>query len=251
MDETTARKALGFPRERGGNRETVKDETFAEPRALRQARALDLVRCRFEGGEEAAGALGSCVDVTARGCRFRSPRAFAGARLAVLRDCRFAGTSRAPLWHGAYLDLVDCDIAGNSALRGCAEVSLEGCDVVSDEFGWECDRVRLANSSVRGDRALLLSTHLKLEGVRLMGPRALQGVRDVVIERCEIDSDEAFDHACGIVVRDSVLRGSGIGRHARDVRLERCTIIGDEPFSQAKNVVTVLGKREEPQTIGA
>nr|WP_264465185.1 DUF3737 family protein [Eggerthella sinensis] len=186
MDETTARKALGLPRERGGNRETVRDETFAEPRAVRQARALDLVGCRFEGGEEAAGALGSCVDVAARGCRFRSPRAFAGARLAVLRDCRFAGTSRAPLWHGAYLDLTDCDIAGNSALRGCAEVSLEGCDVVSDEFGWECDRVRLANSSVRGDRALLLSTHLKLEGVRLMGPRALQGVRDVVIERCEM-----------------------------------------------------------------
>ena len=215
---------------------TIQNQTFDEERVLYGSRDILVKDCAFDGPADGESAFKECENVQAQNCFFNLRYPFWHVRGLKIRDCEMTQLCRAALWYTDHAEITGTKLHGIKALRECADVSLENCDIVSPEFGWSVRGIRMKDCTAESEYFMMRSEHLNFENVHMKGKYSFQYIENSVFENCEFDTKDAFWHAKHVLVRNSVVKGEYLAWYCEDVTFENCKIIGTQPLCYCRNL---------------
>ena len=210
--------------------------SFDEERALYGERDILVKECAFDGPADGESAFKEGGEIRAEGCFFNLRYPFWHCDGVKITDSQMTENCRAALWYSSDVEIENSKLHGIKAVRECARVSVENCDVVSPEFGWFSSDIVAENSSFVSEYFMLRAKGLKFNNVNFKGKYSFQYIEDSVFENCNFDTKDAFWHGKNIIVRNSVVKGEYLAWYCEDVTFENCTIIGTQPLCYCKNL---------------
>lgn len=214
----------------------IENKTFDEERALYNITGAEVINCSFAGPADGESALKECRDVVIEGCSFSLRYPLWHAVNFEVKNCTMDNLTRAALWYTKNGRIYSSTLGGIKALRECDDTYMEGCTVVSPEFGWRCRGVEMTDCDVQSEYFLFECNNIKLKGVSLKGKYSFQYVENAEIDDCEFDTKDAFWHAKNMVVRNTVLKGEYLGWYSDGLTLINCKISGTQPLCYCKNL---------------
>ncbi len=209
---------------------TYKNEAFDEERALYGKQDIELYSCRFDGPADGESAIKECKNVLTDSCVFNLRYPFWHNSGVVIRNCEMTSLCRAALWYSADIRISGSSLHGIKALRECADIKIDNCDIKSPEFGWYNKNVEIADSCAEGEYFMMRSENLRFENFKLLGKYSFQYITNSVFENCQLDTKDAFWHAENVVIKNSVIKGEYLAWYCKNVTFENCTIIGTQPL---------------------
>ena len=213
-----------------------KKQKFDEERALYGSQGVRLLGCAFDGPADGESALKESRDIEARECFFNLRYPFWHDEHVTIEKSKLTELCRAALWYSRDIHIKDTALHGIKALRECQEVRIEGCDVISPEFGWSVEGMAMEDSRVQSEYFMLRSRELHFRHVTLQGKYSFQYIENSVFTDCELNTKDAFWHAKNVTVKDSVIRGEYLAWYSENLTLENCTIIGTQPLCYCKGL---------------
>lgn len=223
----------------------IESQSFDEERALYGSEDLLAKNCRFEGPADGESALKECRNIRTEDCFFDLRYPFWHDIGLEIENCEMTELCRAALWYSEKVSIKNSKLHGIKALRECGEVTMEGCDVISSEFGWSTRGIKMADSSVQSEYFMLRSDHLVFDNVRLLGKYSFQYIEDSVFENCVFDTKDAFWHAKNVTIRNSTVKGEYLGWYCENVTFENCRIIGTQPLCYCKGLRLINCEMED------
>ena len=211
--------------------------TLDEERALYGLNGAEVVRCKFEGPADGESALKECRNVHLTDCDLKLRYPLWHVSGGSLTNCRMTDTCRAALWYDDHLTIKDCDLGGIKALRECRQITLEGGQATSTEFGWMCHDLTVRDFSLTSEYPFLHTTDSEFVGFHLKGKYSFQYTKNLVFRNCVLDTKDAFWHAENITVYDSVVKGEYLAWYASNIRFVRCKISGTQPLCYCKGLI--------------
>lgn len=217
----------------------IQNETFDQERALYGSREICVEHCAFDGPADGESAFKECRNVQAVDCFFNLRYPFWHDVGLKIDNSRMTELCRAALWYCQDVQITRSKLHGIKALRECAQVKMEGCDVISAEFGWSTRGMEMRDCSVQGEYFMLRSDHLDFKNVSLKGKYSFQYIEDSVFDGCNFDTKDAFWHAKNVTVRNSTIKGEYLAWYCENVTFENCKIIGTQPLCYCKGLKLV------------
>lgn len=215
---------------------TIKNQTFDQERALYGSNGIEVVDCAFDGPADGESAFKEGRDISVENCFFNLRYPFWHDDRLKIRSSEMTELCRAALWYSHDIEITDTKLHGIKALRECSRVKMQGCDVVSPEFGWSVHEIEMKDCSVQGEYFMMRSDRLRFEDVRLQGKYSFQYIQDSVFENCDFDTKDAFWHAKNVTIRNSVVKGEYLAWYCENVTFDHCKIIGTQPLCYCKNL---------------
>lgn len=216
--------------------ETIKNQTFDQERALYGSNGIEVVDCAFDGPADGESAFKEGRDINVENCFFNLRYPFWHDDRLKIKGSKMTELCRAALWYSHDIEITDTKLHGIKALRECSRVKMQGCDVVSPEFGWSVHEIEMKDCSVQGEYFMMRSDRLRFEDVRLQGKYSFQYIEDSVFENCDFDTKDAFWHAKNVTIRNSVVKGEYLAWYCENVTFDHCKIIGTQPLCYCKNL---------------
>lgn len=231
------RLAVSFWLQEGAfDMETIKNQTFDMERALYGSNGVKMTDCAFDGPADGESAFKESRDISVENCYFNLRYPFWHDDRLKIAGSEMTALCRAALWYSNDIEITDTKLHGIKALRECRRVRMQGCDVVSPEFGWSVQDIEMKDCSVQGEYFMMRSDRLRFEDVRLQGKYSFQYIQDSVFENCDFDTKDAFWHAKNVTIRNSVVKGEYLAWYCENVTFENCKIIGTQPLCYCKNL---------------
>ena len=215
---------------------TITNQTFDEERALYGSKDVEVTDCRFDGPADGESAFKECSDISVKDCYFNLRYPFWHDKGLKISGSEMTEACRAALWYTEDAEITDTKLHGIKALRECANVRINGCDIISPEFGWSVRGINMEDTSAEGEYFMLRSDHLTFDNVKLKGKYSFQYITDSVFTNCDFDTKDAFWHARNVIVRDSVVKGEYLAWYCENVTFENCTLIGTQPLCYCKGL---------------
>lgn len=217
----------------------IEGRTFDEERALYGARNLAVRDCRFAGPADGESFLKESADIRIERCFCDLRYPFWHTSRLVIDGSELTEKCRAALWYADHVDVRSTKLHGIKALRECRDVRIEGCDIDSPEFGWSTAHCRMSDTTARSEYFMLHGSYLELEGVRFAGKYSFQYVRQARLERCVLDTKDAFWHADNVTLVDCDVKGEYLGWYSNHLTLVNCRISGTQPFCYCTNLTLI------------
>lgn len=214
----------------------VKNQVFDEERALYGSKGITVTGCRFDGPADGESALKESRDITVQGSYFNLRYPFWHDTALEISDCELTPLCRAALWYTEEVTIRHSRLHGIKALRECSDVTMEDCDIISAEFGWFSNRLRIHRCRAEGEYLFLRGRELELKDFTMKGKYSFQYIENATLEACELDTKDAFWHAKNVTVRNSTVKGEYLAWYSENLTLENCRIIGTQPFCYCKNL---------------
>lgn len=214
----------------------IQNQTFDEERALYGSKNLVVEQCSFDGPADGESALKECENIQAADCFFNLRYPFWHDHGLKISGSEMTELCRAALWYSDHIEITDTKLHGIKALRECRDARLEGCDIISPEFGWSAQVVDMENCTAQSEYFMMRSSRLHFKNVEMKGKYSFQYIEDSVFENCRFDTKDAFWHAKNVVVRNSVVKGEYLAWYCENVTFENCRIIGTQPLCYCKNL---------------
>ncbi len=215
---------------------TITNQTFDEERALYGSKDVEVLDCCFDGPADGESAFKECRDIAVKDCYFNLRYPFWHDKGLKISGSEMTDACRAALWYTEDAEITDTKMHGIKALRECANVRINGCDIISPEFGWSVRGINMEDTSAEGEYFMLRSEHLTFDNVKLKGKYSFQYITDSVFTNCEFDTKDAFWHARNVIVRDSIVKGEYLAWYCENVTFENCTLIGTQPLCYCKGL---------------
>lgn len=224
-----------------GNRKmkTIENQSFDTERALYGEKNIHIVRCTFDGPADGESACKECTDITAEDCSFCLRYPFWHNNRLMLRRCEMTEGCRAALWYCDDVAMEDTKLHGIKALRECRNVHMQGCDIVSPEFGWSVVGISMEQCAAESEYFFLRGLDLHFDHVELRGKYAFQYIKNATFENCIFQTKDAFWHGENITVKNSVIRGEYLAWYSDGLTLINCKITGTQPFCYCKNLTLI------------
>ncbi len=131
--------------------------------------------------------------------------------------------------------------AGESALKECRNLEIEGCRFEGKYPLWHVDGFTVKNSVFTpGARAALwYSKGLTMTDTQVDAPKMFREMKDMTLEHVKLsDAQETLWHCDGVRLRDvSVVNADYIFMHSTDIDIEDYRQDGNYSFQYARNVV--------------
>ena len=214
----------------------IENQVFDAERALYESDGVIVKKCRFEGPADGESALKESSNVIVRDCYWNLRYPFWHDTNLEITGTELTVNCRAALWYSENIKIKDSQLHGIKALRECKDVLIEDCDIISPEFGWKTDDIRMERSSAQGEYFMFGATKLRFKNMHLNGKYSFQYIEDAVFEDCVFDTKDAFWHGKNIVVRNSVIKGEYLAWYSENLTLENCKISGTQPFCYCKGL---------------
>ena len=147
--------------------------------------------------------------------------------------------TRAAIWYAENGSITDSVLSGIKAVRECAHIRLERCQVDSQEFGWKSRDIILSDTDIVSEYLFMDSRDVKLRSVKMKGKYSFQYMENLEIEDCELDTKDAFWHSRNVTVKDSIIKGEYLGWFSENLTLTGCKIIGTQPLCYCKNLTLI------------
>lgn len=209
---------------------------FDEERALYGEREIKICTCSFDGPRDGESALKEAGEIIADNCYFNLRYPFWHCDNLKIDNSEMTENCRAALWYSNDIEISASKLHGIKALRECSRVKIEGCNVISPEFGWFSSDIFVCGSSFVSEYFMLRAKKLKLENVKFKGKYSFQYIENSVFENCDFDTKDAFWHAKNVVVRNSRVKGEYLAWYCENVTFENCEIIGTQPLCYCKKL---------------
>ncbi len=217
----------------------ISNQNFDMERALYASRGLMLENCDFDGPADGESALKESSDIQVCGCFFNLRYPFWHDRKLEIIDSQMTELCRAALWYSSDIKIINTKMHGIKALRECSHVEMSGCDVISPEFGWSVQDVRMKECTVESEYFMMRSGGLYFDNVQMKGKYSFQYIENAVFENCTFDTKDAFWHAKNVVVRNCTVKGEYLAWYCENVTFEHCKIIGTQPLCYCKGLKLV------------
>lgn len=224
---------------------TIENKTFDRERALYGSKGIVLRNCNFDGPADGESALKESRDVSVSHCFFNLRYPFWHDHGLTIADSEMTDLCRAALWYSDKIDIVNTKLHGIKALRECSQVNLQGCDIISPEFGWFVREIKMTDSKAESEYFMMRSNKLTFGHVQLKGKYSFQYIEDSVFENCVFDTKDAFWHAKNVVVKNSVVKGEYLAWYCENVTFENCKIIGTQPLCYCKGLKLINCEMED------
>lgn len=215
---------------------TVENKVFDEERALYGSSDITVRNCRFEGAADGESALKESKNVTVENCFWNLRYPFWHDTGLYIKGTELNENCRAALWYSKDIAIEASKLHGIKALRECADVTIKDSSVVSAEFGWSVDNIKMSDTCAEGEYFMMRSSRLDFERVTLFGKYSFQYITDSVFENCTLNTKDAFWHAKNVTVRNSVVKGEYLAWYAENITFENCKISGTQPFCYCRGL---------------
>ena len=224
--------------------EKYEGRVFDEERALYGVRGIGGVNCRFDGPADGESAFKEGRNIEVEDSYFNLRYPFWHDDVLKIKNCELTENCRAALWYSKNIRINDSKLHGIKALRECADVKIEGCSIISPEFGWSVSDIGMHDSSAESEYFMMRSDHLTFDHVKLKGKYSFQYISDSVFTNCEFDTKDAFWHAKNVLVKDCIVRGEYLAWYCENVTFENCLITGTQPLCYCKGLKLIDCKME-------
>lgn len=222
----------------------IKNQTFDEERALYGSDGVTVMSCRFEGPADGESALKESRNIEVRDSYFNLRYPFWHDEHLRIMNCDLTELCRAALWYSKDIVISSSRLHGIKALRECDNVTVEGSDIISPEFGWSVRGITMKDTDVQSEYFMMRSDHLAFDNVTLSGKYSFQYITDSVFTGCELNTKDAFWHAKNVLVKDCMIRGEYLAWYSENVTFENCTITGTQPLCYCKGLKLVNCRME-------
>ena len=214
----------------------IENKTFDKEREFYESDGVALRSCTFEGPADGESAFKESRNVTVEDCLWKLRYPFWHDDGITMKATELTETCRAALWYSENIKISDSKLHGIKALRECKNVEIDGTSIISAEFGWSTDGVKMRDSTAAGEYFMMRASKLRFENVTLNGKYSFQYVEDVVFENCVLNTKDAFWHAKNVTVRNSVVNGEYLAWYAENITFENCKISGTQPLCYCKGL---------------
>ncbi len=212
------------------------NKTFDLERALYNADGVVLKNCAFDGPADGESALKESRNIEADGCFMNLRYPFWHDDKLVIKNSEMTELCRAALWYSKDIKIENTKMHGIKALRECSGVSIDGCSIISPEFGWSTENAELINSSAESEYFMMRAKDLHFDNVKFKGKYSFQYVENALIENCDFDTKDAFWHTKNVTVKNTVLKGEYLAWYSENLTLDHCKIIGTQPLCYCKGL---------------
>lgn len=223
----------------------IENQTFDEERALYGSKGLLIRKVSFDGPADGESAVKECADIEAVDCFCNLRYPFWHVHGLKISGTEMTEFCRAALWYSDNIEITDTKMHGIKALRECAHVKIDGCDIISPEFGWSVDGIDMKNSSAVSEYFMMRSKDILFENVDFKGKYSFQYIENATFNSCKFDTKDAFWHGKNITVRNSVIKGEYFAWYSENLTLIDCTIIGTQPFCYCAGLKLINCRMEE------
>ncbi len=217
----------------------IEHQNFDQERALYGASDLHVRHCNFDGPADGESAFKECCQIRVTDTFFNLRYPFWHDEGLEMENCCLTELCRAALWYTENVTIRNSRLHGIKALRECGQVTVENCDVISEEFGWFTRGITMKDTAVQGAYFMLRSQNLHFTNVTLKGKYSFQYIENSVFENCNFDTKDAFWHAKNVTVRNSTIKGEYLAWYCENVTFEHCRIIGTQPLCYCKGLKLV------------
>lgn len=214
----------------------MENQTFDEERALYESSQLLVRNCTFDGPADGESAFKECRQIEVEDCFFNLRYPFWHDHGLTIHHSELTENCRAALWYSAHVTVTDSKLHGIKAFRECADVTIQNCDIISPEFGWSVQGMKMEDSTVVSEYFMMRSDHLTFRDIHMKGKYSFQYITDSVFENCVFDTKDAFWHARNVMVRNSTIKGEYLAWYSDGLTLINCKIIGTQPLCYCKNL---------------
>lgn len=214
----------------------IENQTFDTERALYGRNDILVRNCNFDGPEDGESALKECSNIKVENCFWNLRYPFWHDHGLKINHTELTELSRAALWYSDHIEITDSKLHGIKALRECSDILIEGCDIISPEFGWSAKSTVMRKSVAESEYFFMRAQNLDFSHVTLKGKYSFQYIEDAVFDQCQFDTKDAFWHAKNVTVKDSVIKGEYLAWYSDSLTLTNCKIIGTQPFCYCRNL---------------
>ena len=220
-------------------RQVISHQQFDEERALYHSQHTDIEDCVFAGPADGESVLKESRDITVVRSTFSLRYPLWHVDGFVMADSDMDENTRAAIWYARGGRITNSRLHGIKAVRECTDITLTGCDVVSQEFGWKSAGITLKDTDITSEYLFLDSRDIRLENVHMQGKYSFQYVENLVIEDSVLDTKDAFWHAKNVTVRNCTVKGEYLGWFSDELTLINCRISGTQPLCYCQNLTLV------------
>lgn len=217
-------------------REQIKCKQFDEERALYYLQNTDVVDCVFAGPADGESVLKEARDIGVKDCRLSLRYPLWHVRGFRMDNSTMDELTRAAIWYACDGEITNSTLGGIKAVRECQNITLTGCDIVSQEFGWKSSGIKLKDSSVTAEYIFMDSRDVELENVQMKGKYSFQYMENLTIRNSDLDTKDAFWHSKNVTVENSVLKGEYLAWFSEGLTLINCHISGTQPLCYCKDL---------------
>ncbi len=218
---------------------TVENKTFDKERALYESNGITVRNCRFDGPADGESALKESKNIIVEGCYWNLRYPFWHDFDLEISDTELTERCRAALWYSNNIKIYGSKLHGIKALRECKNVIIKDCDIISPEFGWSVENIKMVDSRAESEYFMMRSVNLDFDNVELKGKYSFQYISDSTFENCTFNTKDAFWHAKNVVVRNSVINGEYLAWYAENITFENCKISGTQPLCYCKGLTLI------------
>ena len=214
----------------------IENQTFDMERALYGSNGLLAKNCSFDGPADGESAFKEGRDIVTEHCFFNLRYPFWHDHGLKIIDSEMTENCRAALWYSDHIEIADSKLHGIKALRECSDVSIKNCDIISPEFGWSVQGIRMEDTTAVSEYFMMRSENLTFKNVTFKGKYSFQYIKDATFEDCIFDTKDAFWHGENVTVKNSVVKGEYLAWYSDVLTLINCKIIGTQPLCYCKNL---------------
>ena len=217
-------------------RTNITGKQFDEERALYHLQNADVTECIFAGEADGESVLKESEDIGLKNCQFSLRYPLWHVRGFTMAESSMDDKTRAAIWYAHDGHITDSSLGGIKAVRECARICLERCQIESQEFGWKSQDITLIDTDIVSEYLFMDSRDVKLRNVKMKGKYSLQYMENLEIDDCELDTKDAFWHSKNVIVKNRVVKGEYLGWFSENLTLINCKIIGTQPLCYCKNL---------------
>lgn len=217
-------------------RQIIENQTFDEERALYFSQNAHIKNCVFAGPADGESVLKESRDIVVSDCKFSLRYPLWHVKKFEMERTAMDELTRAAIWYADDGVIKDCKLEGIKVVRECNRIMIEGCEIVSPEFGWKSSDITLKDTNIVSEYIFLDSKNVKLDGVDMKGKYSFQYMENLEIENSVLDTKDAFWHSKNVTVKDSVVKGEYLAWFSDGLTLINCKIIGTQPLCYCTNL---------------
>lgn len=217
-------------------RQIIENQTFDEERALYFSQNAHIKKCIFAGPADGESVLKESRDIVVSDCKFSLRYPLWHVKKFEMKRTEMDELTRAAIWYADDGVITDCKLEGIKVIRECNRIMIEGCEIVSPEFGWKSSDITLKDTTIVSEYIFLDSKNVKLDGVNMKGKYSFQYMENLEIENSVLDTKDAFWHSKNVTVKDSVVKGEYLAWFSDGLTLINCKIIGTQPLCYCTNL---------------
>lgn len=212
------------------------DKTFDQERALYGSVGVEVKKCTFDGPADGESAFKESREISVYDSYFNLRYPFWHNESLKIENSEMSDKCRAAIWYSELVNVKNTKFHGIKALRECADIMIEGCDIISPEFGWSVEGIIMKDTTAESEYFMLRSRGLRFDNVTMKGKYSFQYIEDAEFDNCNFDTKDAFWHAKNVVVKNSTIKGEYLGWYSDNVTFENCTIIGTQPLCYCRGL---------------